>query len=130
MTTPVPLLLLAPVPVDIRPESLVLLETDEWLVGVPLTPWAAAWWGSFTQWCTAIDDGAFWSSHRQGPLIVFRHRVSSYRWQLHPVTGEFRDCRNRRASWRGFVGREPVLVAALASAFHAPLSERQGRLGR
>lgn len=121
MISPPPLLLLLPIPPDIRPESRVLLESEDWHVGVPLTPWAAAWWGSFTNWCTATDDGAFWSLHRQGPLVVFRHRVSSARWQLHPVTGEFRDDRNRLASWRGFVARNPALLAALASAFHSAL---------
>jgi len=107
---------LIPVPSDIRLGSVVLLESADWLIGTPLTPWAAAWWGSFTDWCTVIDDGAFACYHRQGPLIVFRQRVASWRWQLHPATGEFRDIRNRRASWRGFLGRYPEIAEAFVGA--------------
>lgn len=106
---------LIPVPRDVRPASIVLLESRFWLVGVPLTPAAAAWWGSWTDWCTAIDDSAFHIYHRQGPLIVFRQRVASWRWQLHPATGEFRDLQNRKASWQGFLGRYPELCGALVA---------------
>ncbi len=108
---------LIPVPADVRPQSAILAETEAWLIGVPLTPWAAGWWGSWTEWCTAIDESAFNVYHRQGPLIVFRQRVASWRWQLHPATGEFRDMRNRRASWRGFLGRYPEVSEALLAAF-------------
>ena len=114
---------LIPVPPDILPMSVVLLESPRWLVGVPLTPWAAAWWGSWTGWCTAVDDGAFHFYHRRGPLLVFRQRETSWRWQLHAATGEFRNCGNRRVSWRGFLGKYPevseALVAALARGLDA-----------
>jgi len=46
---------LIPRPNDVRPQTIVLAETESWLIGVPLSPWATAWWGSFTEWCTAID---------------------------------------------------------------------------
>lgn len=104
------------VPVDIRPQSRMLLETEAWLVGVPLTRWAMMWWGGFTEWCTARSDGAFEQYHRQGDLIVFRSRVSWHRWMLHPATAEFRDRDNKRRSWRGFLMKNGDIAAGLMMA--------------
>lgn len=78
-----------------------------------MTLWAAAWWGRYTDWCTARDMSAFEVYNRQGPLLVFRHRAGVGFWQLHPVTGEFRDALNRQASWRGFLSRYPSVCGAL-----------------
>jgi hypothetical protein len=100
------------VPTDVLPESLLLLRNRRWLVGVPLTYHAACWWGSWTQWCTARDEPSFDLYFRQGPLVVFMERVASWRWQLHPATGEFRDMDGRRVSWRGFVSRNPEVLDA------------------
>lgn len=105
------------VPDDVRSQSLVLLETERWLVGVPLTPSAASWWGAWTDWCTGTDATAFLFYHRQGPLVVFQRREASWRWQLHPPTGEFRDMRNRPASFRDFLAASPELVTALVRCF-------------
>lgn len=106
-------LLLEPVPPDVAPQSILLWESSNWLVGVPMTFLASCWWGGFTDWCTAIDEPSFTIYSRQGPLLVFRQRQTSWRWQLHPATGEFRDKANRRASWRGFLARYPELAGAL-----------------
>ena len=94
-------------PHAIRQRSIVLLESRAWLIGAPMTPWAAAWWGTFTNWCTATDDGAFNAYRERGPLIVFHYRVGACRWQLHAATGEFRNIDNKMASWRGFLGKYP-----------------------
>lgn len=52
-------------------DSLILAETDDWTVAVPLTVEAAKWWGKGTQWCTAADnDNMFEVYHETGPLIV------------------------------------------------------------
>lgn len=93
------------IPNDIRPFSRVIVESDLWHVGVPLSPHAMYWWGSFTDWCTASESSLFYDYVAEGPLIVFRSRVTSFRWLLHPRTGEFRDHRNRLVSWRGFLMR-------------------------
>lgn len=117
MDGPDNLLPLRTVPEAIRAQSLLLFEDGEWLIGVPLTPEAAAWWGAFTDWCTASDDSAFHLYHRRGPLVVFQHRTASWRWQLHASTREFRDMANRKASWVKFVGQVPQVADALARAF-------------
>lgn len=93
------------IPRDIRPVSRMIVESESWHVGVPLSPYAMYWWGSFTNWCTASDSSLFYDYAAKGPLIVFRSRVTSFRWLLHPSTREFRDYRNKRASWRGFLMR-------------------------
>lgn len=93
------------IPRDVRRFTQVIVESERWHVGVPLSPHAMYWWGSFTDWCTAIDSSFFNDYVAKGPLIVFRSRITSFRWLLHPATGEFRDFRNRNVSWRGFLMR-------------------------
>jgi hypothetical protein len=93
------------IPKDVRPVSRVIVESDRWYVGVPLSPHAMYWWGSFTSWCTASESAFFHDYVAKGPLVVFRSRVTSFRWLLHPATGEFRDYRNKRVSWNGFLMR-------------------------
>ena len=52
-------------------DSLILAETDDWTVAVPLTKEAAKWWGKGTQWCTAADENnMFEHYHKTGALIV------------------------------------------------------------
>lgn len=113
--------MLEPVPADVKPDSRVLVETPTWLIGVPLSPRAMYWWGSFTGWCTANDSGFFYDYVSKGPLVVFRSRVTSFRWLLHPRTGEFRDCRNKRVSWNGFLMRNADVAGELMSALATSL---------
>lgn len=100
------------VPADVLPESLLLLRTERWLVGCPLSFHASCWWGAWTEWCTAVDAPSFEAYARRGPLVVFMDRVASWRWQLHAASGEFRDLSGRRISWIGFVQRNPEVLDA------------------
>jgi hypothetical protein len=74
------------------------------------------WWGSFTNWCTASESSFFYDYTAKGPLIVFRSRTTSFRWLLHPATGEFRDYRNKRASWSGFLMRNTDVAGEMMQA--------------
>jgi hypothetical protein len=100
------------VPQEVERESLLLWESANWVIGVPLSFRASCWWGNFTQWCTALDEPSFNIYDRKGPLLVFRHQRTNGKWQLHPATGEFRDLHNRRTSWRSFLARHPEVVGA------------------
>lgn len=102
-----------PIPPDVREGSRVLLETTNWVVGIPAAMHAMHWWGAFTEWCVALDHGMFNSYLAEGALIVFRSRKTSSRWALHTSTGEFRNDRNRRASWSGFLMRHPEIAGGL-----------------
>lgn len=73
------------------------------------------WWGNFTEWCTASDAALFHHYAGKGPLVVFRSRVDSFRWLLYPTTGEFRDYRNKRVSWNGFLMRNADVAGELMS---------------
>lgn len=55
-----------------RAESEILFEGDDgFIVAVPMTEFAARWWGRGTRWCTAADrNNAFDGYHKSGPLIV------------------------------------------------------------
>jgi hypothetical protein len=46
-------------------------DEDGFTIAVPLTEFAAKWWGRGTRWCTAAEqDNQFWHYHQQAPLIV------------------------------------------------------------
>jgi exosome complex RNA-binding protein Rrp4 len=53
-------------------ESRILRQDpDGFTIAVPLTEFAAKWWGRGTRWCTAAEeDNKFWQYHQQAPLIV------------------------------------------------------------
>ena len=53
-------------------ESRILQQDpDGFTIAVPLTEFAAKWWGRGTRWCTAAEkDNAFWHYHKDAPLIV------------------------------------------------------------
>jgi hypothetical protein len=53
-------------------ESRILRQDpDGFTVAVPMTEFAAKWWGKGTRWCTAAEkDNRFWQYHQQAPLIV------------------------------------------------------------
>jgi hypothetical protein len=103
------------IPEDVWGQSLFLLDDDDWLIAVPLSPGAARWWGRLTDWCTAEWLPTFWEYRDKGPLIVFCSRAEGRRWQLHPVTGEFRDENNKMVSWRRFLARYPAVMGAVVN---------------
>lgn len=105
-----------PIPPDVREGSRVLLETANWVVGIPDTMRAMYWWGAFTEWCVSSDEDMFEYFSEKGPLIVFRSRHDSFRWALHSCGGEFRNANNRRASWSGFLMRNPDIAVGLLIA--------------
>jgi len=53
-------------------ESRILRQDpDGFTIAVPLTEFAAKWWGRGTRWCTAAEkDNQFWHYHKDAPLIV------------------------------------------------------------
>jgi hypothetical protein len=53
-------------------ESRILRQDEDgFTIAVPLTEFAAKWWGRGTRWCTAAEkNNQFWHYHRQAPLIV------------------------------------------------------------
>jgi Domain of unknown function (DUF4116) len=55
-----------------RDESIILQEGEDMAtIAVPMTEFAAKWWGRGTRWCTAAEkDNAFFDYHKKAPLIV------------------------------------------------------------
>jgi Domain of unknown function (DUF4116) len=53
-------------------ESRILRQDEDgFTIAVPLTEFAAKWWGRGTRWCTAAEkDNRFWQYHEDAPLIV------------------------------------------------------------
>ena len=53
-------------------ESRILRQDpDGFTITVPLTEFAAKWWGRGSRWCTAGEkDNQFWHYHKDAPLVV------------------------------------------------------------
>jgi hypothetical protein len=53
-------------------ESRILRQDpDGFTIAVPLTEFAAKWWGRGTRWCTAAEkNNQFWEYHKKAPLIL------------------------------------------------------------
>lgn len=57
---------------DAYKHSIILTETENHTVAIPLSESAAIWWGRGTRWCTsAKNDNRFDDYHAFAPLIVF-----------------------------------------------------------
>jgi hypothetical protein len=53
-------------------ESQILRQDEDgFTIAVPLTEFAAKWWGRGTRWCTSAErDNRFWQYHKKAPLVV------------------------------------------------------------
>jgi hypothetical protein len=106
-----------------------LMADDLWHIAVPLSPSGARVLGRGTAWCTSNDVPAFHVYHNRGPLIIFRRGIPDasgrWCWQLHAVTGEFRDQYNRKASWRGFLLRHHEVAGLVLQALAGGLATLQ-----
>jgi hypothetical protein len=104
-------------------ESRILRQDDDgFTIAVPLTEFAAKWWGRGTRWCTAAEKGnAFWQYHKDAPLIVviIPELKEKGKFQLWVAEGsvQFMDAADNRVSevlttdyWPRF---EPIISFAL-----------------
>ena len=78
-------------------------DEDGFTIAVPLTEFAAKWWGRGTRWCTAAEkNNQFWQYHKDAPLIVIvipelRERGKFQIWVTeHSV--QFMDAADKRVS--------------------------------
>jgi len=97
-------------------------DPDGFTIAVPLTEFAAKWWGRGTRWCTAAEkDNRFWQYHKDAPLIivVIPELKEKGKFQIWATEGDvqFMDAADERVSnklivrhWSRF---ERVLILAL-----------------
>jgi hypothetical protein len=104
-------------------ESRILRQDpDGFTIAVPLTEFAAKWWGRGTRWCTAAKkDNAFLEYHEEAPLIVivipelkgkgkFQIWATEDDVQFMDATDEEVAVTVTEANWGRF---EPIIQAAL-----------------
>jgi Domain of unknown function (DUF4116) len=104
-------------------ESRILRQDpDGFTIAVPLTEFAAKWWGKGTRWCTAAEkDNKFRQYHKEAPLIVvvipeLKEKGKFQIWAAEDIV-HFMDAADNPASeiliteyWTRF---EPVISFAL-----------------
>jgi hypothetical protein len=105
-------------------ESRILQQNaDGFTIAVPLTEFAAKWWGKGTRWCTAAEkDNQFHWYHAVAPLLVILvpgvKRIEKFQlWCPEEGEPQFMDASDQPVSpstfethWRFF---EPVFLAAI-----------------
>jgi hypothetical protein len=104
-------------------ESRILRQDEDgFTIAVPLTEFAAKWWGKGTRWCTSAEkDNRFWQYHKDAPLIVvvIPELKEKGKFQLWATEGDvqFMDAADNSVSevliteyWPRF---EPILSFAL-----------------
>ncbi len=75
----------------------LIYSDDEWDVVIPRTHPASCYWGSGTQWCTAVDENpSYFNGYtKDGPLYIFRHKSDKkLRYQLHFESSQFKDVKD------------------------------------
>lgn len=68
-------------------------EDNLWLCVIPENKYAACYWGSGTEWCTAVrnNDNYFDSYYEDGDLIVLINKQTKEKYQFHFETQQFMD---------------------------------------
>lgn len=87
-------------------------STDEWDVVIPKTHKAACYWGSGTQWCTAVDSNpSYYNQYtKQGPLYIFRNKnKANERYQMHLQSKQFMDKSDRSTNASTFFNKHKEL---------------------
>jgi hypothetical protein len=109
-------------------ESRILRQDEDgFTIVVPLTEFAAKWWGRGTRWCTAAEkDNAFWQYHKDAPLIVviIPELKEKGKFQLWATEADFQfmDTADNRVS--------PVLITKYWPRFEAVFSFALRQNGR
>jgi hypothetical protein len=85
---------------------LVEIDSDVEIYSIENYP-AAAFWSVDTDWCIS-DPLYYWKYKQDGPLILFRSRKRSKDYLWHPITGEFRNSRNKRCCIQSFWKSHPT----------------------
>jgi hypothetical protein len=98
-------------------------DHDGFTIAVPLTEFAAKWWGKGTRWATAAEeDNQFWEAHKDGPLIImvvpefgergkFQMWISEYDFEFVDAMDQVVSAKVIEKNWGRF---EPLLQAAMS----------------
>jgi hypothetical protein len=84
-----------------REESIVIQEAEGLAtIAVPMTPFAAQWWGRGTKWCTTSANGhTFLNYHIEAPLIILVDTDGAkFQMYVTPKSFQFMDARDKRVS--------------------------------
>lgn len=81
-------------------ESEIVFKNNDYIIIVPKTEFAAAYYGRNSEWCTAwgYDKGRyptrtnhFEHYNRQGPIFIIHQKSNGETWQFHFPTNDFED---------------------------------------
>lgn len=94
----------------------IIFSDENWDVVIPKTHPASCYWGSGTQWCTAVDaNPSYFNGYtKDGPLYIFRHKTNlKLRYQLHFESSQFKDVKDDEYSPTKFFNAFPYLKDVL-----------------
>lgn len=96
----------------------VVFSDENWDVIIPKTHASSCYWGSGTEWCTAVDanPGYYNNYTKDGPLYIFRHKTDpKLRYQLHFESSQFKDVKDMEYSPAKFFKSYPYLKDVLSN---------------
>ena len=102
----------------------VVFSDENWDVIIPKTHASSCYWGSGTQWCTAVDASpSYYNGYtKDGPLYIFRHKTDpKLRYQLHFESSQFKDVKDNEYSPTKFFNAFPYLKEVLADYWNKHL---------
>lgn len=107
----------------------IIFSDENWDVVIPKTHASSCYWGSGTEWCTAVDANAnYYNGYtKDGPLYIFRHKTNpKLRYQLHFESSQFKDVRDNEYSPTKFFNSYPYLKDVLSDYWskHLELLEK------
>lgn len=68
-------------------------EDEKWYCVIPKNKYAACYWGSGTEWCTAVrnNDNYFDSYYEDGDLIILINKQTKEKYQFHFASEQYMD---------------------------------------
>lgn len=99
-------------------------EDNDWLIIVPKTQKAAAYYGKGTKWCTASDRGYnyFGLYNNEGRLYININKNTGDKYQFHFESNSFMDAEDKPIT--GIIA-EKIGLSSGAEQFYASLGEDQ-----
>ncbi len=97
-------------------EDVIIYNSAEWIIVIPLTHRSAMYWGRDSNWDTSWAGGEIWFDQfsKQGNLIVIQNKIyPEMLYQFHIESSLFFDKENKAVIFAEFFSKHPELRKAV-----------------
>ena len=104
-----------------RKQADVLYDGDDYMILVPNTAEAAAYFGKNTNWCTTSGEFEYYND--KGNLIIILRRKDGKRWQFHFEEDQFMDTSDEEIDVMKYWDENPKVYSVLNSLLIKAISK-------